>query len=207
MMNFTPIKYIAVLIIAGFTLTNPAKAQETQTLFSPGISHGGYGALIYGFTSINGQPAYLRGGRGAWVINFTDEHALNIGFGSYRTETDFDAVNWTNPNSAKPGMKTNYGGFELEYVNRTHNLFHYSVQTLIGSGKVRYIDPPAELNRTSDSYFVLQPGVNMNLNVTHWFKLSGGVFYRYTGGVNLEGTGSSDLSGVVSFVGLKFGRF
>jgi hypothetical protein len=207
MMKHLTIKFLTLLIVAGLTFTGQANAQETQTLFTKDIRHGGYGAPIFGYTSVNGQPSYLRGLRGAWVINLSDEHAVNIGLGSYRTRTDFDPARWTNPDVNEPGMRTNYGGFELEYVNRSHRLFHYSVQTLVGSGTVRYTNRPAELNKTSDSYFVLQPGVNVNVNVTRWFKLSGGLFYRYAGGVNLEGTGDSDLSGVVSFVGLRFGKF
>jgi len=199
-----------VLILSlffGLAFSVNTQAQETQTLISSGISHGGFGAPIYGVTFVNGQATYLRGTRGAWIIHFSEDHAVQLGLGRYRTRSDFDATGWTNPTISKPEMRTNYGGFEIEYVNKSHKLFHYSIQTLIGSGNVRYLDRNLELDRTSDKYFVLQPGVNVNLNVTNWFRLSGGLFYRYAGGVNLEGTGDSELSGVTSFVGLRFGKF
>jgi len=200
-------KYITLSLLLGLVLSVETQAQETQTLISNGIDHGGYGAPVFGVTFVNGQATYLRGIRGAWIIHFSEEHTVQIGLGSYRTRSDFDATEWTNPDISVPDMRTNYGGFELEYVNQSHNLVHYSIQALIGSGNVRYRDRDLDLNRTSDNYFVLQPGVNLNLNITNWFRVSGGLFYRYAGGVNLEGTGNSELSGLTSFVGLRFGKF
>ncbi|TVR31257.1 MAG: hypothetical protein EA390_06780 [Balneolaceae bacterium] len=200
-------KFLTLSLLLVAAISVDTKAQETQTLFSNDIDHGGFGAPVFGVTFVNGQATYLRGLRGAWVINFPGEHSVHIGLARYRTQSDFDATGWTISNISTPEMRTNYGGFELEYVNRSHRLFHYSIQTLVGSGNVRFRDRDLDLNRTSDSYFVLQPGVNLNLNITHWFRLSGGLFYRYAGGVNLEGTGDSELSGITSFVGLRFGKF
>lgn len=202
-----PITLFLLIWVAGFAFSVKTHAQETQTLISNDVTHGGFGAPIFGITSVNGQLSYLRGTRGAWVVNLTGEHTINIGLAGYRTRTDFQPVGWPGSANEEPDMRTNYGGFELEYVNRTHNLVHYSIQTLIGSGTVRYRGSNPDLDRVSDNYFVLQPGVNLNLNITRWFRLSGGLFYRYAGGVNLEGTSGSDLSGIVSFVGLKFGKF
>lgn len=200
-------RFITLFLVLGLALSVESHAQETQTLISNGISHGGYGAPVFGVTFVNGQASYLRGIRGAWIIHLSEEHTVQIGLGSYRTRSDFNAAGWTNPDISEPEMRTNYGGFELEYVNRSHRLVHYSIQALVGSGNVRYQDRDLDLNRTSDNYFVLQPGVNLNLNITNWFRLSGGLFYRYAGGVNLEGTGDTDLSGLTSFVGLRFGKF
>lgn len=196
-----------IAILSLFLFAAGANAQQTETLFSSDISHGGFGALVFGATSVNGQIAYFRGTRGAWVINLSDEHSINLGLAGYRTGNEFDPSNWTVPGVNEPEMRTNYSGFEIEYVNRTHRLFHYSIQTLIGSGNVRYDRIDFGPDRRSDNYFVLQPGVNLNLNITNWFRLSGGFHYRYTGGVNLEGTSNSDLSGFATFFTLRFGKF
>lgn len=193
------------LTVACFTAD--AEAQRAETLFSNDVRHGGFGALQYGVTNINGQAAYLRGSRGAWVIRFRDGHAINIGFGGYRTQTNFDVINPDSFNHDNPEMRTNYGGFELEYLNRTLNLVHFGVQGLIGSGNVRYADKDIDTEKTSDNYFVIQPGANIHLNVTHWFRLSGGVFYRHASNVNLDGTSDSDLSGPSAILALRFGKF
>lgn len=197
------------VLLTAILLTFPMgiHAQETETLFSGEISHGGYGGLVYGGTSINGQFAYLRGFRGAWVVNFADEHAVNVGIASYETDTNFDAADWPHQDIEEPQMNTDYDGFELEYVNRTNKLFHWSVQAMVGSGDVQYGDENPALETTSDRYFVVQPGVNINMNITEWFRISGAVTYRLASGVNLDGTSGSELSGVASFVTLRFGWF
>jgi hypothetical protein len=182
-------------------------AQQSETLVSSDVSHGGFGSILFGVTSVNGEASYLRGTRGAWVLKFENGHSLNLGLGSYRTQTGFDAVNWPQGGTETPELRTNYGGFELEYLNRSNKLIHYGVQAMIGGGTVRFRDSDLEVNKTSDSYFAFQPGANIHLNVTNWFKISGGLFYRYAGGVNLEGTGNSDLSGFSAIFGLRFGKF
>lgn len=196
--------FISVLLFL-CSFSNLAEAQRTETLFSGNVDHGGFGSLIYGVTSINGQAAYLKGSRGAWVIRFDGGSAIHLGFGSYRTSTRFDAVDWK-LGEFPPEMISNYGGFEIEYVNRSYKLIHYGIQSTIGSGSVKY-RTNTDLDKNSDNYFVVQPGANLHLNVTDWFRISGGVFYRVASNVNLEGTSSSDLSGLTGVIGLRFGWF
>ncbi len=195
--------FITLVLIGWGSL---AVAQQTETLIDGGVEHGGFGSLVYGVTFVNGEAAYLRGTRGAWVLSFRDGHSLNIGLGRYRTRSGFEAVDWTEPGDV-PELRTNYGGFEIEYLNRSHRLVHYGVQATIGSGTVRFRDRDSAPDKSSDTYFAFQPGANVHLNVTEWFRISGGVFYRYAGGVNLEGTSNSDLSGPSVFFGLRFGSF
>ncbi len=180
---------------------------QTQTLFSSGIRHGGYGSLIYGITSINGEMAYMRGTRGAWIIHFAENHAIQLGLAGYRTHSGVELMSWSHDDIDEPRLKNNYGGFEVEYVNRSHKLIHFGTQLLTGSGNVRYDNRNLEVDRTRDSYFVLQPGANIHLNVTSWFRVSGGAFYRYTANANLEGTNDRELSGITGILGLRFGRF
>ncbi len=194
----------ALLFLCSFS--NLAEAQRTETLFSGNVDHGGFGSLIYGVTSINGQAAYLKGSRGAWVIRFDGGNAIHLGFGSYRTSTRFDTVDWGISDTPAPEMSSNYGGFEIEYVNRSYKLIHFGIQSTIGSGSVKY-RTNTDLDKNSDNYFVVQPGANLHLNVTDWFRISGGVFYRVASNVNLEGTSSSDLSGLTGIIGLRFGWF
>ncbi len=197
---------IPFFLIIFFLFPVCSHAQQQETLFDNDIDHGGFGALVYGVTSVNGQATYLRGTRGAWVIRFRGGHAVNLGLAGYRTRHNFDAVNWNQPDVDEPEMRTNYGGFEVEYVNRSYRLVHLGAKTLIGSGTVRYRNS-GDFDKSSDDYFVLQPGANIHLNITNWFRISGSVLYRYASNVNLEGTSSSDLSGFSASISLRFGRF
>lgn len=184
-----------------------SERETTQTLFSSEVRHGGFGSLIYGVSTLNGQAVYLRGTRGAWIINLSPQHTLHLGLAGYRTRPDVDPAAWVNTDIQEPEMRTDYGGFEVEYVNRSYKLIHMGAQMLIGSGEIRYEDRDPELENTRDSYFVMQPGINTFLNLTSWFRISGGVYYRYAANVNLQGTGDVDVSGLAGILGLRFGKF
>ncbi len=212
--------FLAGIILACVILSTPATARDihdkvyhfnerprTRTLVNSDVRHGGYGSLIYGVTSINGSVVMLRGTRGAWILNLSPEHAIHLGLAGYRTRPEADAVSWPHSDIDKPEIRTNYGGFEMEYVNRSYRLLHVGTQLLVGSGNVRYENRNIDLEKTRDSYFVVQHGVNLFLNVTNWFRISGGVYYRYAANVDLEGTGSKELSGFSGIMGLRFGRF
>lgn len=195
-----------LLCLPLFFLQPDLKAQQTETLFSGSVRHGGYGAIFHGVTSLNGQATYLRGSKGAWVIRFDNGNALHIGFAGYRSDKAFDVVNWRGTGSEIPELKTNYGGFELEYTLRSLDLFHFGFKTLIGNGDVRYQNG-ANFEKKSDNFFVVQPGASLYVNITSWFRLSGSVLYRYASNINLDGTSDSDLSGFSVAAGLRFGKF
>jgi hypothetical protein len=182
--------------------------RNTQTLLNRNTSYGGFGSWMYGATNINGQTAYLTGRKFMFVMNVRPQHTLNIGFSSYRTQSDFDVVNWDSAlNVAAPQLETEYSGFELEYVNRSRRLVHFGGQLLVGSGEVKYTNSNILLERRKDSYFVMQPGINMHLNVTTWLRLNAGVYYRYASNVNLQGTSDADLSGFSAVAGFRIGAF
>jgi hypothetical protein len=199
----------SLLIVSSFLLLIPTviSAQQTETLITGDVNHGGFGALLYGVTTVNGDAAYLRGTRGAWSISFQNGHTLNIGLGSYRTQSSFEAVDWQLPDVETPQMRMNYGGFELEYLNRSYKLVHYGFQATVGGGDVRYRGRNIDLEKTSDDFFLFQPGANIHLNITNWFRISGGAYYRFTNNVSLEGTSDSGLSGFSAIIGLRFGWF
>ncbi len=201
----------AVTLIFLFTtlFAQQADAQrrgETQTLFASNVHTGGFGQLTYGLTSLHGEMVPMRGTRGAISFELRSRHSLNFGFAAYRTNTDFDAVDWAGSEEA-PTLRTEYSGFEIEYMYDPSQLIHFGVQGLFGTGKVRYRDNEDLFTRTSSDYFVIQPGANVHLNVTSWFRVNGGLFYRFVIDSDLPGTGDSDLSGFSALLGLRFGWF
>jgi len=199
----------AALFLIFASMPELAEAQRrgsTQTLFSSNIHTGGYGQLTYGITSLNGELVPMRGYRGALSFEIRRYHNLNLGFGVYRANSDFDAVDWTLPELA-PTLRTDYSGFEIEYLYDGRQLIHFGLQGTFGTGKVRYRNNSELFSRTSSDYFVIQPGANIHLNVTSWFRMSGGVFYRFAIDSDLPGTSDTDLSGFSALLGLRFGWF
>jgi hypothetical protein len=179
----------------------------TQTLLTKSSSFGGFGSLVYGVTDVNGQAAYLTGRRFALVINIQPEHTLNLGIGSYRTRSNFDPVDWNVSGVFAPELETDYSGFEVEYINKTRRLVHVGVQLLAGSGEVQYTNRNILVEKTKDSYFVLQPGLSLNVNITSWLRFNAATYYRFASNVDLAGTSDSDLSGFSGVLGFRIGAF
>ena len=98
-------------------------------------------------------------------------------------------------------------------------LVHINVQTLIGAGGVTHrtdfyenlLDedgPDARHYGRREALFVAEPAVNIELNVTEWFRISAAGSYRFVSGVNeMRGLDDSDLSGPSGTLALKFGGF
>lgn len=194
----TVISVVLMLLIA-----SPLLAQQ-QTLFSGKVEHGGYGGPVVKFSQVNGKFGVLVGGHGGWIIN----HTLVIGGGGYGLTNDVEA-NALGP-SNKKYIDFGYGGFEVEWVMNSDKLVHFSVHTLIGGGSVAYQrEDSTDRAEDLDGFFVLEPGVTLDLNVTTWMRFSVGASYRYINGVdsNLKLSSNKDLSGLSAMVMLRFGKF
>lgn len=196
---------VLILVPAFYLMPNMALAQETESIMNNPVTNGGFGAPVVKFTSINNDFGLLVGGRGGWVVNFHADHAFVIGGGGYGllTDVEIDAPIF----SGEPVyLSFGYGGLEMEYVNRSRNLVHFSVYSLIGAGVADYRDNNIE-SMDGNELFVMEPGISLLFNVTDFFRMGGGVSYRYVTGVNMDGVSNSDLSGASAVLTFKFGRF
>jgi len=184
-----------------------AVAQQTQTLFQGDVSHGGFGGPVIRFGSVDGSGAVWVGGRGGWIINFSNQHSISLGGGGYGLATEHRLPQPFDPDR-KELAAIGYGGFEMEYTNRTYRLVHMTASTLIGAGGITIRDENLEIDdREADPFFVIEPGVHAELNVTSFFRVAGGLSYRFTSGIDYGGFRDSDFSGPNALITFKFGAF
>ncbi|MCU0330405.1 MAG: hypothetical protein MUC47_05435 [Candidatus Kapabacteria bacterium] len=206
-----------VLLAAPSAYVQAAQPDSVRTLFSSGtFSSGGFGGPVLKLTTMMDNTSLLVGGRGAWVINKT----LAIGGGGYGLVT---------PRLLKAGatsdldtnMNLGYGGGEIEVIFMSDDVIHVSAMTLIGAGAVstntrarRFEDGEWDWDHStisSDVFFVIEPQVNIEVNLTEWFRVAAGASYRFVNGVDTRvGTttiGNSDLSGLSGVLTFKFGLY
>jgi hypothetical protein len=103
-----------------------------------------------------------------------------------------------------------YGGLDLEYIASSNDLVHFSLELLIGGGGMGFKDEDDDgfnNHRTMKGFFVLEPSAHVNLNVTQFFRIAGGVSYRYVNGLQSPLSTNADLSGPSAVLTLKFGKF
>ncbi len=185
--------------------SGPAFARD-EVLISRPIDHGGYGGPWLIVAPVKNEAGLFLGGYGGWFIN----HCFLIGGGGYSLVSELKAP-VLGPNGETLYFEMGYGGLVFEYVDKSHKMVHYTIKTLIGAGELVYNYKMSEGNwpfdHTNDSFFIIEPDINMELNVSTHFRAGLGVGYRYISGVQLEGITDEELSGLCANLTLKFGSF
>jgi hypothetical protein len=204
-----------ILCLAGVT---DSFAQENQTIFrNSGIRRsGGYAAISNKFTKINGDFANMAEIYGGWFVN----QRFMLGVGAAAT-TNHIPVPLESQQFPGRKMTYQYGqlGLMTEYVVASTKMVHVNVNLLTGTGfTVQYDRHDADDwddidwdERYDDDdvkcFFVMEPGVQVEVNVLKWMRFSPGVSYRKAFNAKGNGLTDGDLSNISYNLTLKFGRF
>ncbi|MDH3650230.1 MAG: hypothetical protein OEQ53_11135, partial [Saprospiraceae bacterium] len=152
---------------------------------------------------VNGETGIFMGGQGAWIIN----HRIGIGGKGYGIVNKVEIGDLQNVK-----LEFGCGGALLEYIVASDELLHFNVHSMIGAGGVRYAvmdyqKDHSDIDYSDDGFFVLEPGIDLVLNVNKRFRIGVGTSYRFVNGVDYESLSNSDLNGLSAQVILKFGVF
>lgn len=194
------------VIVTAILLVLPLSVlSQEKTLLEGEVSHGGFGGPAVKFTSVNGDFGIMVGGRGGWII----DHTFVIGGGGYGLLNDIKTGVYEDQKELN--LNFGYGGFEMEYIQNSDKLLHYSVYLLIGAGNVSYLHHDMDFDDhdfDNDQFFIAEPALNAELNVTSFFRLNAGLSYRFVTGAdydnNIKNAALDGLSGVLTF---KLGKF
>jgi hypothetical protein len=198
--------------------------QNINTLFGKNggkIEHGGWGGFTVGYTRVGGKDAFLSGGRGGWLI----DHHFTLGLGGYGFFSNIHYNGQYQPTIDNYSLGGGYGGLLLEPIIFPFNPVHISFPILIGGGGAVVID---EMNYQGshhnyndygsyNSCFVLESGVDVEVNVVKFFRVAFNVSYRYTSDLTLDyysilgvkefSVPSDALRGFNVGLTMKFGKF
>ena len=186
-----------------------------QTLFGSDRGLGGYIDITSKLTQINNDDALFLGGQLGMVIN----HSLNLGFAGYGMVSPVLAER-TTPDGDSLYLQMGYGGIHFEPILRSNDLLHLTFPVLLGAGGTGYTtrhfwttypdgEPSTHFDeriRHSRLFLIAEPGVNLELNLFRWMRMTGGVSYRFVRRLE-DDPGTEELSGLSANVGLRFGWF
>jgi hypothetical protein len=170
------------------------------------IRVGGFGAPTVKFTTFDDQLGILLGGYAGVMLN----SKLMLGAGAYALVNNIEAPR---TNLADPTLYWNmyYTGFVPEYTIKSNKLFHMAVGGLIGGGGVmknqRFKAGEESENFDHSGFFVGEPHVNFEMNITSYLRLAIGGSYRFVSGSNTTGITDEKLSGPAAHFTIKAGRF
>jgi hypothetical protein len=163
--------------------------QEMKTLFGKNgrkIEHGGWGGFSLGYTNVADKSAFISGGKGGWLI----DHRFTLGLAGYGFFSNMDFNGQYQPTIDNYSLGGGYGGLLLEPVIAPFNPVHISIPVLIGGGSAFVID---EMNYhgyndygSYATFFVLEPGIDIEVNVVKFFRVALNLSYRYTSNLSLD---------------------
>ena len=177
---------------------------------SGSISHsGGFGALSFRSSEFRNEPIVLAGLRGGWIINRT----LGIGVeghGIIPTAKFGDIV----PNR-DVNILGGYGGMFLELIFFSNQVVHITFPVSAGAGWLGYqaieednTMPALDSNEIDgDVFWYVEPGADLEFNVSRNFRLAFGVSKRFTQDLELISTKAKAFDELNYFITLKVGGF
>lgn len=198
-----------MLLIALMLFATFAWSQEIRTLSanegSQTTTFGGYGAPLIQFSQMNGDLAVIVGGKGGAVINrkfvfggIGKAVVNNITFSGDDLEGNNDVL-----------LRLGYGeiGVFLEYVFKLESPVHFSIPVNIMAGRASVHNDGSDVEVEASGVFVVEPGINLEFNVSENFMPGINVSYRQVWGSSLENISDQDLAGFNVGLLFKFGSF
>lgn len=203
--------FVAIIMCIGANAQNDQTGQnELRTVFSSTERVGWWIAPEFSWSQIDSRDAYIGGMSGGIIVN----HEFSIGLGGYGIMNSQNFKYSGIIDTADVYLYGGYGGLKLEYRLYPLNTINVAFPVLIGGGGVTYSTwgPDTwhgnEENAYAwDSFFIIEPGVMVGINMLKFMRLDLGVSYRYAPGIDLPETDSDLLNGFNANISLKFGRF
>lgn len=177
---------------------------EEQTLIKSGEARtGGFGGPWVKVSPVNGELGIWMGARGGWILS----SGLSIGGGMYVLSNGIKA---DMPDTAD--LMVGVMGFIAEAVFLSDKVVHGTYSMLVGVGRAgtggNWNMGMGSAGRShGGQVFVLEPELNLEINVTHFFRFCPGVSYRWLSGEVDAVNSTWDLSGPSANFMFKFGRF
>lgn len=209
-----------IVLLTALTLTCLSYAQhdmesgrsdEIQTLMGQNNAVGAYGSISIKYTEIEDKDAFVFGARAGLIMGHM--MALGLGGAGFFNDVEYDPISMQDISLAG-----GYGGFFFEPIIMPKYPVHISFPVLIGAGGVAVVSVNDDddwndnyKSEASDAFMVIEPGIEIELNVTRFFRFCVGGYYRYTSSVDIEDpmfdVPTDILRGFSGGVTFKFGKF
>jgi hypothetical protein len=193
----------SVMVVVLMFLSTGAAAQEEgsiKSLFKQGVTVNELWTPEVKINSMQGDIGTLVGFYGGALIDRTFLIGLSGGV-----------------NLGHPRINYGYFGGIAQYIFKPENVVHCSGQMLLAYGTTKdYEDPKEGLldnfwNISGASFFIMEPGLNVEINLSSRVALVAGMSYRYVSGLDENNENilvtrvtNEDMSGLNFNIGLKF---
>ena len=198
------------LVIMLLAISAYAYSQETKTIYTKdpfsGINSIGYfGGPFVSATQINNDWGLMIGGKGGAIIN------NSLAFGATGmgiiSNTTSNCGNYSDIMDAPLQIGMRGVGIIVEYVFNYENLAHFSIPLNIMGGVIDVKDKNLGVKIESSAIFIIEPGLNLELNISRYFISSVNISYRQIIGSSLKNFDDKVISGINIGLIFKFGYY
>jgi hypothetical protein len=195
-------KAIIISLMLATSISAFTQEKEFQTILdNQDLRISGMGGPFMQFTSVAGEFGHMMGGGGAVLLN-------NFFFGGYGLGLTNAIPDYVNQNPSDR-LTLGHGGFWLGYSLFGDKPVHVTFSSLIGWGEFGVMQNSGTYPFVRDKIFVLVPTVEVELNLTRYFRIGAGASYNLYTLVdqNVHGYSNGDISAPGGFLSFKFGWF
>ncbi|GHE54497.1 STN domain-containing protein [Roseivirga thermotolerans] len=159
-------------------------------------------ASYVGYTEIDDRAGILTGGRVSYF--FSPHFGMGVAGHGFQTVRQPDAQLGGNY------MFTGgYGGLVFEYALFPHKPIHINIPLTIGAGGYEYssrtTNPVANVE-SAEAFFVFEPGLELEINVTSFMRINIGASYRDVSGAGLfYSTNQQPIASATTLEGMNYG--
>ena len=191
---------LASMVLAQGNMTEIGKKEQMQTLFGFDSKITGSGTLDTKLTRLNDSDAIIIGAHGGVIFN----SFFYFGIGAYSTVT----------NNSFPGvfpketldMHMGYTGFMMGFNFMPTKVVHLSTPLFVGVGNLSLEHNDVFVENSA--FLLVEPGLQLEINVVNFMKLGLGVGYRMVHGANLRNEiTDGELSNWSGNFSVTFGKF
>ncbi|MEP1034474.1 hypothetical protein [Ekhidna sp.] len=193
--------------------TNDPKDEEVKSLLSKNNDLNAFGALDIKVSDLMSERGLLVGAYGGFIIN--RRYLFGVAGYGLVTNVEFEGLVPGQTTPKQLNLQGGYGGIMIGGTIAPRELIHISIPIILGAGSLEVVDKDFFTNNPADSeftventvFFIAEPGLEVEFNITKYFRLGAGMTYRYISGTELENVKDEDISGTTAMISFRFGRF
>lgn len=175
---------------------NRGRDSDIQSLLHRDNELSAMGMVDFKFTELIDTKALLLGAKAGMIIN----KRFLFGLGGYGIASNVQFG--SGPNGGQPlQLYGGYAGMLLGGVIAPEQVVHLSIPILLGAGGVEVSDAhyfpsfaDSEFTIDRSAFFVVEPGLDIEVNVTRTLRVGIGASYRWVSGADLTTLSDADLT-------------
>ena len=192
--------------------TKEKRGSDINTIFNKDNLKvtGGYLAPELKIGNVHEDASLFIGGKIGMILN--DRFFIGLAGYGLTNNSNFD-INVGTPQQELVRIGMGYGGLSMEYTIFSNKKVHFTIPVVVGVGGVSiyedvrdyYYDNFYEIENSAA--FVVEPGINLELNILNFFRVDLGASYRLVSQTDLKYLQNEELSDLSFNATFKFGFF